>query len=96
MGSAGDRWMLLDSVIGFALWGVMSAGRLAATHPGGHPSRPGGRSYGVGAGMGLDQDSGRLGSAGAWSGHLGLTPSGLEALTTYGAGRDDNQGLLWA
>ncbi len=31
MGSAGDRWMLLEPVIGFAIWAVMSAGRLAAS-----------------------------------------------------------------
>ena len=31
MGSAGDRWVLLEGVIGFALWTIMSAGRLAAT-----------------------------------------------------------------
>ena len=42
---------------------------------------------------GLDQDSGHLGSPGASSGHPGLTPSGLEALTTHTAGWDDDQGL---
>jgi len=31
MGSVGDRWVLLEGVIGFALWTIMSAGRLAAT-----------------------------------------------------------------
>jgi hypothetical protein len=41
---------------------------------------------------GLDQDSGHLGSPSASSGHPGLTPSGLEALTTHAAGRDDDQG----
>jgi len=41
---------------------------------------------------GLDQDSGHLGSPGASSGHPGLTPSGLEALTTHAAGRDYDQG----
>jgi len=33
-----------------------------------------------------------LGSPGASSGHPGLTPSGLEALTTHAAGRDYDQG----
>jgi hypothetical protein len=45
---------------------------------------------------GIYQDSGYLGSPGALSGHLGLTPSGLEALTTHAsrtAGRDYDQGL---
>ncbi len=43
-------------------------------------------------GLGLDQDSGHLGSPGASSGHPGLTPSGLEALTTHAAGWDYDQG----
>ena len=44
-----------------------------------------------GAIAGLDQDSGHLGSPGASSGHPGLTPSGLNALTTHAAGRDYDQ-----
>ena len=42
-----------------------------------------------------NQESGHLGSPDALSGHLGLTPSGLEALTTHAtstAGRDYDQG----